>query len=240
MQYKRIYLKFGLLILIYFILVIPTSVLILFQGSGDINFVIVYGIANFLFLIFALKINTTLSLILGFINSSLSILLTYLINYIKPFFEAEGILIFILLSIIITFIITKLNLSEINLKKLSIILTLPTLFLIIFSFKIKEFYRPKSENEKLKKMEIKVLDENGKPKSGDSIEVRIKRYPIFGMRESHEIDKTLTGKNGTAEIVLSQNHNYVLFIFPKDKLFTSFEIDSTDIRLKNKFSIIEE
>lgn len=121
-----------------------------------------------------------------------------------------------------------------------LIFVIPTLIFIIFSFKIKEFYRPRSENENLKKIEIKVLDEDGLPKFGDSIEVRIKRYPIFGMRESHEINKTLTDKNGIAEIVLSKNHNYVLFISPKDKLFTSFEIDSTDVRLKNKFSITEE
>ena len=240
MRNKKKYLKFGLLILINLIFVFPTSALILLQGYGDINFVIVYGIINSLFLIFALKINTISSLILGFLNSSLSLLFCYLIDFIKPFYDAKGILIFLIVSIIITFIIGHLNLSKFNPKKMNLIFILPTLLLLIFSFKIKEFYRPKSENENLKKIEIKVLDENRIPKFGDSIEVRITRYPIFGMRESHEINRTLTNQNGIAEIILSKNHNYVLFISPKDKLFTSFEIDSTAVRLKNKFTITEK
>ncbi len=113
------------------------------------------------------------------------------------------------------------------------------MILILYSFKIKEIYIPRTENKNLKQIKITVVDEKENPKSGDSIEVRIIRYPIFSIQESHKIIETISDKNGNAFINLSQNHNYIIYVFTPERAFNSLDIDSTDIRIKDHFLITE-
>jgi hypothetical protein len=95
------------------------------------------------------------------------------------------------------------------------------------------------ENENLTITQIKIVDKQKKPKFGDSIEVRIYRRPLFGLREEHVILNTATNKLGIAEIQFSKSNNYTLSIKTRENKLDFFEIDSKDLINGKKF-VIEE
>lgn len=78
-----------------------------------------------------------------------------------------------------------------------------------------------------------------KPRIGDTIEVRIWRQPLFGIRGSHEIYKTTTNENGIAKIQFSTSNNYHLTITTTESKLDSFDINSQDLKTKKMF-VIEE
>jgi len=105
---------------------------------------------------------------------------------------------------------------------------------------LKYVYPNKYENQNQILTEIQIVDKENKPRVGSSIEVRIDRYPLFAMRESHLIYRTATNKNGIAKIKLSKSNNYVLYVDGNEEVqFVSFDIDSTDLQNKKSF-IIEQ
>jgi hypothetical protein len=123
-------------------------------------------------------------------------------------------------------------------ENIGLILSLPTIIILITSLNLKETYPTKFENENLTYAEIKILNKQKKPKIGDEIEVSIYRQPLFGLQESHEIYKTTTNENGTAKIQFSKSNNYHLTISNENKL-DFFDINSNDLMNKKTF-VIEE
>ena len=229
------------LILLYIILIFPIIYLtILLLGKADNVLVIFYGILNTIFLMRYYKRNVLLSLLLGFLIPSFTLCIIYLLWFLgilsKSLFPT---ILFIISSVGLCFFLTK-NHSKIESKKnITLILLLPTLFILICSLNLKEAYPSKTEKDNLTYAEIKIVDKHNLPKGGNEIEVRIYRQPLFGLRESHEILNTMTNENGTAKIQLSKTNNYHLIITDKENKLNFFDINSEDLMKKNTFVIDE-
>jgi hypothetical protein len=241
MKEKQKITPYVVLTLLYIISILPILYLtILLVGKADNVLVICFGIINTIFLLRYYKRNILLSLLLGLLVSSLTLCLIYLLWFLgissKSLFP---IIFFIITSICLCIFLTK-NHSKIESKKnINLILLLPTLIILICSLNLKETYPTETENENLTYAEIKIVDKQKKPKFGDSIEVRIYRQPLFGLRESHEIYKTRTTENGTAKIQFSRSNNYHLIITSKENKLDFLDITSEELMKKNVF-VIEE
>lgn len=90
-------------------------------------------------------------------------------------------------------------------------------------------------------IQIKVLNKENQPSIGDSIKVRIEIEPLFSMRGSREIHKTITDENGVSKIMVSKTNNYHLYIHSKnieglDGLIF-LNINSTDLKTKKEFVV---
>ncbi|MEO8253315.1 MAG: hypothetical protein ABI554_02925 [Flavobacterium sp.] len=241
MKENQKFTPFIVLTLLYIISILPILYLtILLVGKADNVLVICFGIFNTIFLMRYYKGNVLLSLLLGFLTSSFTLCLIYLLWFLgissKSLFPT---IFFIIVSIFLCVFLTK-NHSKIeNKKNINLILLLPTLIILICSLYLKETYPTKAEYENFTYAEIKIVDKQKNPKFGDEIEVRIYRQPLFGLRESHEILKTITNENGTAKIQLSKTNNYHLIITDKENKFNFFDINSADL-MKKKTFVIEE
>ena len=229
------------LTLLYIISILPIIYLtVLLVGKADNVLVVFYGIINTIFLIRYYRRNFLLSLLLGFLIPSFTLCLIYFLWFLgissKSLFPT---IFFIILSICLCICLTK-NYSKIESKKnINLILLLPTLIIFICSLNLKETYPTKIENENLTYAEIKIVDKQKKPKFGDSIEVRIVRQPLFGIRESHEIYKITTNENGIAKIQFSKSNNYHLIISSKENKLNFLDINSEEL-MKKKTFVIEE
>lgn len=232
---------YVVLTLFYIISILPILyITILEVGKADNVLVIFFGIINTIFLLRYYKRNFLLSLLLGFLIPSLTLCLIYFLWFLgissKSLFPT---IFFIIMSVCLCIFLTK-NHSKIESKKnLNLKLLLPTLIIFICSLNLKETYPIKTENENLTYAEIKIVDKQKKPKFGDTIEVRIVRQPLFGIRESHEIYKTTTNENGIAKIQFSKSNNYHLFISSKENKLNFLDINSEEL-MKKKTFVIEE
>jgi hypothetical protein len=232
---------YVVLTLFYIISILPILyITILEVGKADNVLVIFFGIINTIFLLRYYKRNFLLSLLLGFLIPSLTLCLIYFLWFLgissKSLFPT---IFFIIMSVCLCIFLTK-NHSKIESKKnLNLILLLPTLIIFICSLNLKETYPTKTENENLTYAEIKIVDKQKKPKFGDTIEVRIVRQPLFGIRESHEIYKTTTNENGIAKIQFSKSNNYHLIISSKENKLNFLDINSEEL-MKKKTFVIEE
>lgn len=229
------------LTLLYIISILPIIYLtILLVGKADNVLLIFFGIVNTIFLMRYYKRNILLSLQLGFLIPSLTLCLIYLLWFLR--ISAKSLfstILFIVISIILCIFLSK-NHSKIEIKKnINFILLVPTLTILILALNLKETYPTATENKNLTYVEIKIVDKLKNPRFGDTIEVRIERQPLFGIRGSHEIYKTTTNEKGIAKIKLSKSNNYHLFILTKENKFDSFDINSEDLKKKKKF-VIEE
>ena len=236
---------YVVLTLFYIISILPILyITILEVGKADNVLVIFFGIINTIFLLKYYKRNFLLSLLLGFLIPSLTLCLIYFIwflgIYSKSLFPT---ILFVIVSICLCILLTK-NYSKIESKKnINLILLLPTIIILTCSLNLKETYptenENENENENLTYAEIKIVDKQKKPKFGDTIEVRIVRQPLFGIRESHEIYKTTTNENGIAKIQFSKSNNYHLIISSKENKLNFLDINSEEL-MKKKTFVIEE
>ena len=241
MKENQKFTSYLVLTLLYIISILPILYLtILLLGKADNVLVICYGILNTIFLMRYYKRNILLSLLLGFLIPSFTLCLIYLLWFLgissKSLFPT---VFFIIASISLCFFLTKNHPKIENRKNITLILLLPTLLILICSLNLKETYPTKTEKENLTHAEIKIVDKQKMPKSGNEIEVRIYRQPLFGLRESHEILNIMTNENGIAKIQLSKTKNYHLIITDKENKLNFFDINSTDLMKKNTF-VIEE
>ena len=225
-------LKLGILVLLYFFLFVPTALIILFTGHGDESFVIVYGLFCALFLMLIKNLDKVISIFLGILNSSLSLIIVYVLNYFVPFSYKKAGLIFVVIIILTTTITYRINFLNLNFLKKAIIF-LTSLGFLIIAFNMKPWHNAIEENKNLKPVEILVLNNNKTLAIGDSLDVLIVRHPFFGMQESHKVFKTTTNQNGIANVNLSPNHQYRVFVTREEK-FDIFDIDSLKIKSKNK------
>lgn len=237
MSINKKILSYIILLALYIIIMQPILYLsILLIGKADIIIVICFGIINTLYFNKFFKNNTLLNLFLGFFISSFSICFTYLIWFLRIFLDPFfGAFFFIIISFLLLIIISKIWLI---LKKYNfLVIMIPTLVLIILSFKLKEVYPTKFENENLTTVQIQIVDKQKKSNFQYIIKARIDKQPLFGMKESHEIFKIKTDENGFAKMQFSKSKNYTLFITDKDNKFTFFDITAKDLKHKKTFII---
>ena len=234
---------YGILILTYLILTIPLLYISVLLGLRGDLFVVVFGIVNTFFALKFLKGNLILSVCLGFLISSISLCCLYFIWFFDFLpFQIIAYYPFLILIFYILFwlIITQNKWKLRNPNKALLLIYFATLFFFILSLSLKDVYPTKYENQNQILTEIQIVDKENKPRAGSSIEVRIDRYPLFALRESHLIYRTTTNKNGFAKIKLSKSNNYVLYVDGNEEVqFVSFDIDSTDLQNKKSF-IIEQ
>ena len=226
---------------LYIILILPIIVLtVLLIGKADLVLLFFFGSINTIFLSRYYKKDVFLSFLLGFFISSFALFFIYLLWFLglssKSIFPT---IFFVIISIVLCVVLTKNYLKIQSQKNIHLIILPLTITFLVCSFNLKESYPSKFENENLKFAQIKIIDKQKKPRFRDTIEVRIHRQPLFGIRESHEIYKTTTDKNGIAKILFSKTNNYTLYITGKEKKFNSFEISSKDLKTKKVF-VIEE
>jgi len=230
-----------ILTVLYIIIILPIIYLtILLIGKADLVLVFFFGFVNTIFLSRYYKRDAFLSFLLGFLVSSFALFFIYLMWFLglssKSIFPT---IFFIIVSLVLCFLLVK-NSFKIKSQENIYLITLPlTLIFLVCSFNLKESYPTKFENENLTFAQIKIIDKQKKPKFRDTIEVRIHRQPLFGIRESHEIYKTTTNEKGIAKIKFSKSNNYTLYITGGEKNFDSFEISSKDLKTKKIF-VIEE
>lgn len=241
MNEKQKIVPYIILTVLYIILILPIIALsILLIGKADVVFVIFFGFINTIFFSRYYKRDLFLSFLLGFTVSAFSLCFLYFLWFLglssKSIFPT---IFFIIVSLFLCFLLVK-NSFEIKSKKNIHLIVLPlTITFLVCSFNLKESYPTKFENENLTFVQIKIIDKQKKPRFGDTIEVRIHRQPLFGIRGSHEIYKTTTDKYGSAKIQFSKSNNYTLYISSNEDKFDSFEISSMDLKTKKVF-VIEE
>lgn len=230
------------LIAVHLIVLLPIIALsILLIGKADIPIVIVFGVINALFARKIFKSHLFFIILIGFLISSASLCMAYLISYFYGLCSDAnfGLVSYIIVSTLL-WIVSIQNRWEIkNQKKVFLIISVLTLFFLTVSFGLKEIYPSEVENKNLVSTEIKIVDKQKMPISGSSIEVRIHIQPLFGIRETHKIYTTRTNENGIARIELSKSRNYTLYIETKEDKSIDFEINSTDLKDKKSF-IIED
>ncbi len=241
MKDKQKITPYLVLVILYIISIIPIQYLtILLIGKADNVLVILYGIFNSFFLMKYFKGSVFLSLLLGLLVSSVTLCVIYLLWFQGLFSKSfNPTFLFIILLLGFCTFLTKINSKIESIKYITLILLLPTLFILSYSLNLNDTYPTKTEKEKLTYAEIKIVDKQKMPKSGNEIEVRIYRQPLFGLRESHEIFKTITNENGSSKIQLSKTNNYSLTITDKENKLIFFDIYSADLVKKNIF-VIEE
>lgn len=237
MNLKNQLLSVVFILIINILSIFPTTILLFLAENGDQAFLTVFGIANVLFLKFRLKINLLTSFILGFLNVAISIYVTYLIMYFSSLSDGGKLLPYLLITLSISWIYIKTKWERFNLKKFNLILILPVLILSWSSYQIKRYYQPKTEKENLTQVEFKIPASNKNPKQSDSVEVRIRRNPLFGLRETKRVDKKAVDKNGVCKFILSKNHDYQINVNYSDDKYDFEEITSRDLKIDNKFII---
>lgn len=237
MSLKHQLLSVALITIINILSIFPASILLFFAENGDQVFLIIFGIANALFLKFRLKINLLTSFILGFLNVATSVYITYFIMYFSSLSDVGKFLPYLLITLIISLVYIKINWQKFNLKKFNSILIVPVLILSWSAYQIKKYYQPKSEKENLTQVEINVLDSANSLNPKDSIEIRIRRNPLFGLRETRKISEKALNKNGKCTFNLSKNHDYQINVSFSDNSYSFEEITSRDLKTQNKFTI---
>lgn len=237
MSLKHQLISLFIILIINIVSLFPATGLILLAENGDQACLIIFGIANALFLRFRLKINIYTSFILGFLNVALSIYLSYVIKYFHNLSSVGMFLLYLLTTLAVSWSCIKTKWEKFNLKKFNLILLIPVLILSWSSYQIKKYYRPKTEKINLTTVEFQVLDSTKNFSQNDSIEVRIKRNPLFGLRETYRIGINPLDKNGKCTFNLSKNHDYQVNVEFSDGSYSFEEITSTDLKVKNKFTI---
>jgi len=243
MNDKQKIVPYIILTVLYIILILPIMALsILLIGKADVVFVIFFGFINTIFFSRYYKGDLFLSFLLGFTVSGFSLCFLYFLwflGFLLSFESAFPTIFFLIISIVLCIVLTKNYLKIKSQKNIHLIILPLTLIFLICSFKLKDTYPTKFENENLTFAQIKIIDKQKKPRFGDTIEVRIHRQPLFGIRGSHEIYKATTNKKGIAKIQFSKSNNYTLYISSNEDKFDSFEISSMDLKTKKVF-VIEE
>ncbi len=232
-----------ILITVHFIVILPIIALsMLLIGKADISIVIVFGVINVLFARKIFKSYPFLIIPIGFLISSASLSSAYLIAYVfERYSDANfGFVSYIIVSVLLWIVTIQNNWEIKNQRKVFLIISVLALFFLTVSFGLKEIYPSKVENENLVSTEIKVVDKQKMPISGSSIEVRIHIQPLFGIREIHKIYTATTNDKGIARIELSKSRNYTLYIDTKEDKSIDFEINSTDLKNKKSFIIVDE
>lgn len=243
MNEKQKITPYIILTVLYIIVILPIMALtILLIGKADVVFVIFFGFVNTIFFSRYYKTDIFLSFLFGFFVSSFTLFFIYLLWFLGLSFRSRSLfptIFFVIISIILCIVLTKNHLKIKRQKNIHLIILPLTLILLICSLNLKDTYPTKFENENLTFAQIKIIDKQKKPRFGDTIEVRIHRQPLFGIRGSHEIYETTTNKKGIAKIQFSKSNNYTLFISGGENNFNSVEISSKDLKTKKVF-VIEE
>lgn len=241
MRKIRKILPYLVLMLLYIISILPLiAITVLLVGKADTVLVFCFGVVNTFFLMRYYKGNVFLSFLLGFFVSSFTLCFIYVLwflgLYSKSLLPANF---FIIVSVLICIVLSENHLKITNQKNIHFFILLPTIIFLVGSINLKETYPTKFENMNLTYAQIKIVDKQKRQRFGDTIEVRIYRQPLFGLRESHEIYKTTTNKNGIANIQFSKSNNYHLTIITKENKLDFLDINSTDLKMKKMF-VIEE
>jgi hypothetical protein len=230
---------FLILFVVYFITIIPVlSLTILLIGKADLTLVIFYGIINAIFVKYIFKNNFFFNILLGFFISSVSLCLVYLFVFILKNFELIakiniGIHLFFFFSFLF-FIFIIINLEKLKHQEIILLFcSFTSLFFVPFSSQLKELNPYKTHQNNLILVNLKLIDKYQKPKVSATIEVRLLVYPLFGLRETHDIEKIITDKNGNAKIELSKVNDYELTINANNY----FEINAKDLKTKESFII---
>lgn len=241
MRINKNILPYLVLILLYILLILPiiyTTILLI--GKADTVVLFCFGVINTIFLMRYYKGNQFLSFLLGFFVSSFTLCLIYVFWFLGLSSKSLlPLIFFIIVSVILCIILAENHLKITNQKNIHFFILLPTIVFLVGSINLKETYPTTFENKNLTYAQIKIVDKQKKPRFGDTIEVRIYRQPLFGIRESHEIYKSTTNENGIAKIQLSTSSNYHFMITTKENKFDSFHINSQDLKIKKMF-VIEE
>lgn len=229
------------LILLYIILILPIIyTTILLVGKADTVMVFCFGFVNTIFLMRYYKGNVFLSFLLGFFVSSFTLCFIYVLWFLG--LSSKSLLptiFFIIVSVMLCIILAENHLKITNQKNIHFFILIPTIVFLVGSINLKETYPTKFENKNLTYAQIKIVDKQKNPRFGDTIEVRIYRQPLFGIRGSHEIYKTTTNENGIAKIQFSKSNNYHLTIITKENKLDFLDINSQDLKTKKMF-VIEE
>lgn len=241
MRIKRKILPHIVLLLLYIILILPiiiTTVLLI--GKADFVLVVCFGFVNTIYFIRYYKGEVFLSFLLGFFVSGFTLCFIYVLWFLGlPSKSLPPTIFFIPASVTLCVVLAENHLKITNQKNIYFFILLPTIVFLVGSINLKETYPTKFESINLTYAQIKIVDKQKRPRFGDTIEVRIRRQPLFGLRERHEIFKTTTNVNGIAKIQFSTTNNYELFILTKEGKFDSFDIKSKDLKTKKVF-VIEE
>lgn len=241
MRKKRKILPHIVLILFYIISILPIIYLtILLVGKADIVLVFCFGIVNTIYFMRYYKGDVFLSFLLGFFVSSFTLCFIYVLWFLG--LSSKSLLptiFFIIVSVLLCIVLTENHLKLKNQKNIHFIILLPAVVFLVCSINLKESYPTKFENKNLTYAQIKIVNKQKKPKFGDTIEVRIYRQPLFGIKGSHEIFKTTTNENGIAKIQFSKSNNYHLIITSKENKLDFLDINSSDLKAKKMF-VIEE
>lgn len=229
------------LILLYIILILPIIyTTILLVGKADTVMVFCFGFVNTIFLMRYYKGNVFLSFLLGFFVSSFTLCFIYVLWFLG--LSSKSLLptiFFIIVSVMLCIILAENHLKITNQKNIHFFILIPTIVFLVGSINLKETYPTKFENKNLTYAQIKIVDKQKNPRFGDTIEVRIYRQPLFGIRGSHEIYETTTNENGIAKIQFSKSNNYHLTIITKENKLDFLDINSQDLKTKKMF-VIEE
>lgn len=209
-------------------LFLPIS--ILFLGYIEICFIIGFGFVNTLFIFYKFKLKLIPSTIIGFFISSTSLILIYLLWFLRIYSNPIiGIIVYITFSVLFLYFIRQKE-WKLNSKRKCITLSIFTIVSILIGTNVKDMY-PQESND-MKFITFKAVDMNQNPLLGDTILVNRKRSPLFNLMELHKVAELVTDPNGEFKIKLPEKRNYS---FALKRNYKVVNVSSTDLKEHNYF-----
>ncbi len=219
-----------LTILIFYIvpmaLFLPIS--IFFLGYIEICFIIGFGFLNTLLIFYKFELKLIPSTIAGFFISSTSLILIYLLWFLRIYSNPIiGIILYITFSVLFLFFIRHKK-WQFNSKRKAIILSIFTVISLLIAINLNNF-QP-FENTKLKSITFETVDINHNHLIGYTIIVERERDPLFNLKRMHKVAELITDKNGEFKVKLSERSNYDFTLKQKHK---GVYVLSSDLKEKN-------
>lgn len=202
---------------------------ILFLGYIDWVILLSTGLINTLLLFKIYKLSFIKSLIIGFLISSVSLTLTYLLFFFTAF-ESFTIILFLYLisSILSLLLINNKNWMFSSPIKL-FFLACASILCFFLAINLKNYYPNESRN--IKTFSFLLVDSYNKPIIGDSIEISILRQPMLNLQEIHTKEKLISDNEGKFKASLSQSTIYDIRVFNSENwMIGSYEINYSDLK----------
>ena len=205
------------------------------MGIADYALVITFGVINMCIANFYFKIEPLRSIFIGFLISSIGLILSYFLWIpLSNLNFADDIIILGFVSNAIFQILSWLFVEKYIVKKKkikTIALFLSMVIALLVSFNIYDFWKFEKYynwNDK-KQISIRATDSTGELIIGDSIQLTTERQPLYGLMAGSTIKNTTTDDNGISEFEVYLGNRHRGRIWKNGKLGYYFEISKDDL-----------
>lgn len=206
---------------------------ILLLGYLDWIILISTGLIHTLILFKIMKLEIHKSFLVGFLISSVSLILLYVLYLFFHLRNGGGYLVSFFCSSLFLLLTMHRKKRQFSSVPKLILLFISTVFCFLLALNLKNYYP--NESKQLKTVKFKVVDDFEKPIVGDSIQISVLRKPMLNLYVIHDIEKKITDEFGDFSALLSQSTDYHIKIFNHENSWKeSFEIDSEKLKAEDE------